>query len=59
MTEKIQKRLLDLKAAQNADSPMRCPRCGAAYIDYKNHPENKVFGEPGCVLLDKTPYTFQ
>ena len=36
-----------------------CPRCGAAYIDYKNHPENKVFGEPGCVLLDKTPYTFQ
>lgn len=36
-----------------------CPRCGAAYIDYKNHPENKVFGEPGCVLLDKTHYTFQ
>ena len=29
MTEKIQKRLLDLKAAQDADQPMRCPRCGA------------------------------
>ena len=29
MTEKIQKRLLDLKAAQDADTPMRCPRCGA------------------------------
>ena len=29
MTEKIQKRLLDLKAAQDADIPLRCPRCGA------------------------------
>ena len=29
MTEKIQKRLLDLRAQQDADTPMRCPRCGA------------------------------
>ena len=29
MTEKIQKRLLDLKAEQDADTPMHCPRCGA------------------------------
>ena len=35
MTEKIQKRLLDLKAAQDADTPMRCPRCGA---DTMKHP---------------------
>ena len=35
MTEKIQKRLLDLKAAQVADTPMRCPRCGA---DTMKHP---------------------
>ena len=35
MTEKIQKRLLDLKAAQDADTPMRCPHCGA---DTMKHP---------------------
>ncbi len=35
MTEKIQKHLLDLKAAQVADTPMRCPRCGA---DTMKHP---------------------
>ena len=35
MTEKIQKRLLDLKAAQDADTPMRCPRCG---VDTMKHP---------------------
>ena len=35
MTERIQKRLLDLKAAQDADQPMRCPRCGA---DTMKHP---------------------
>ena len=35
MTEKIQKCLLDLKAAQDADQPMRCPRCGA---DTMKHP---------------------
>ncbi len=29
MTEKIQRRLLDLKAQQAADTPMTCPRCGA------------------------------
>ena len=29
MTEKIRKRLLDLKAEQDADTPMHCPRCGA------------------------------
>ena len=29
MTEKIRKRLLDLKAAQDANTPMNCPRCGA------------------------------
>ena len=29
MTEKIQKRLLDLSAQQDADTPMRCPCCGA------------------------------
>ena len=35
MTEKIRQRLLDLKAAQVADTPMRCPRCGA---DTMRHP---------------------
>ena len=29
MTDTIRQRLLDLKAAQDADTPMRCPRCGA------------------------------
>ena len=29
MTDAIRQRLLDLKAAQVADTPMRCPRCGA------------------------------
>ena len=29
MTDTIRQRLLDLKAAQVADTPMRCPRCGA------------------------------
>ena len=35
MTEKIQNRLLDLKAEQDADTPMHCPRCGA---DTMKHP---------------------
>lgn len=35
MLEKIQQRLLDLKARQDADTPMRCPRCGA---DAMKHP---------------------
>ena len=29
MTEKMKKRLSDLKARQKAGEPMRCPRCGA------------------------------
>ncbi len=37
MTEKIQKRLLDLKAAQTADAPMRCPRCGADTMKHPMH----------------------
>ena len=35
MTDAIRQRLLDLKAAQDADTPMRCPRCGA---DTMKHP---------------------
>ena len=35
MLDKIQKRLLDLKAAQDTDTPMHCPRCGA---DTMKHP---------------------
>lgn len=35
MTEIIQKRLLDLRAQQDANTPMRCPRCGA---DTMKHP---------------------
>ncbi len=35
-----------------------CPHCGTPYIDYKKHPENKVFGVSGCVLLGKKHYTF-
>lgn len=33
-----------------------CPHCGTPYIDYKRHPENKVFGVSGCVLLGRTAY---
>lgn len=33
-----------------------CPRCAAPYIDYKKHPENKVFGVSGCVHLGRKPY---
>ncbi len=29
MTDTIRQRLLDLRAQQDADTPMRCPRCGA------------------------------
>ena len=29
MTEKMKKRLSDLKARQKAGEPMRCSRCGA------------------------------
>lgn len=35
----------------------RCPHCAAPYIDYQKHPENKVFGVSGCVLLGRTHYT--
>ena len=35
MTDAIRQRLLDLKAAQDADQPMPCPRCGA---DAMKHP---------------------
>lgn len=34
-----------------------CPHCGTPYIDYKKHPENKVFGVSGCVHLGRTAYT--
>ena len=37
MLEKIQKRLLDLKAKQDADTPMRCPRCGAYTMKQPMH----------------------
>ena len=33
-----------------------CPHCGSPYIDYKKHPENKVFGVSGCVHLGRKPY---
>lgn len=36
-----------------------CPHCSAPYIDYKQHPERKVFGVSGCVHLGKTHYTAQ
>ena len=36
-----------------------CPHCGTPYIDYKKHPENKVFGVSGCVLLGKKHYQFK
>jgi len=34
-----------------------CPHCGVPYIDYKKHPENKVFGVSGCVHLGRKYYT--
>ena len=37
MLEKIQKRLLDLKAKQDADTPMRGPRCGADTMKHPMH----------------------
>ena len=37
MTEKIRHRLRDLKAAQVADTPMRCPRCGADTMKHPMH----------------------
>ncbi len=36
-----------------------CPHCGTPYIDYKKHPENKVLGVSGCVLLGKKCYQFK
>ena len=33
-----------------------CPHCGTPYIDYKKHPQNKVFGVSGCVLLRRKIY---
>lgn len=33
-----------------------CPHCGTPYIDYKKHPENKVFGVSGCVHLGRKCY---
>ena len=33
-----------------------CPYCGTPYIDYKKHPENKVFGVSGCVHLGRKLY---
>ena len=29
----------------------RCPHCGAAYIDYENNHDMKVFGVSACALL--------
>ena len=37
MTEKIRKRLLDLKAAQDANTHMHCPRCGADTMKLPMH----------------------
>ena len=37
MLEKIQKRLLDLRAQQDADTHMRCPRCGADAMKLPMH----------------------
>lgn len=36
-----------------------CPHCGTPYIDYKKHPENKVFGVSGCVLLGRKHYQYR
>ena len=36
-----------------------CPHCGTPYIDYKKHPENKVFGVSGCVLLGRKHYQYK
>lgn len=36
-----------------------CPHCGTPYIDYKNHPENKVFGVSGCVHLGRKYYQYK
>ncbi|MBE6763431.1 MAG: hypothetical protein E7553_03625 [Ruminococcaceae bacterium] len=33
-----------------------CPHCGQAYIDYKAHPETKVFGVSGCVHIGHTAF---
>lgn len=33
-----------------------CPHCAAPYIDYKKHPETKVFGVSGCVHLGRNYY---
>ena len=33
-----------------------CPYCKSPYIDYKKHPENKVFGVCGCVHLGRKHY---
>ena len=37
MLDKIQQRLLDLRAAQDTDQPMRCPRCGADTMKHPMH----------------------
>ena len=36
-----------------------CPHCGTPYIDYKKHPENKVFGVSGCVHLGRKHYQYK
>ena len=36
-----------------------CPYCKAPYIDYKKHPENKVFGVCGCVHLGRKYYRLE
>ena len=36
-----------------------CPHCGSPYIDYKKHPQNKVFGVSGCVHLGRKVYIAQ
>ena len=33
-----------------------CPHCGVPYIDYKQYPEDKVFGVSGCVHLGRKVY---
>lgn len=40
-------------------NPFCCPHCNEPYIDYKAHPENKIFGVSGCVHLGRKHYHFK
>ena len=36
-----------------------CPHCHAPYIDYKKHPENKVFGVSACTHLGRKVHQYR